>query len=368
MGRSAQNLVFVVGAGASKEFGLPTGKQLLEKISSAAEYQWPTQHTMSFVSPVANEVHELARRAVNSTDAIRRFQEKAVWLSKIALLAPSIDNVLHTHREDPEVVDLGKLMIAHSLIAAEKASSIANVVDRNDRQSIFHLATSSRGKTDYVSETWLGELFRFLVEMRNFDEFMDQLSKITFISFNYDRCIQQFLGWCSKIYFQLDDNDVKRVMDAPKIIHPYGSLGALSVNSGAVVGFGSPQTSLLDVALGIRTFTESIDEGAIRENLDDSFSNASAVFFLGFGFLDLNMRLLFSGKRYEVPTVYGTCLGISESSANLIRQKIEEYLLWGSKQQDILPLFETQGATNRIILESATCCELLQRHHFQLRA
>lgn len=372
----AKNFVFVVGAGASKEFGLPTGKELLQQISNLARIDSGSGNsTYHFLSPIKEEISELAQdlegsSRTHSSIELRRMhlEEKACWLAAIANLAPSIDNVLHTHKGDPEVTALGKLMIAHCLVTAEHASLIANRELQLNHQSIFPFVKNIGGSHRYVSETWLGELFRLLVELRTFEEFLSQLKRITFISFNYDRCIHQFIASCARLYFQLDDEKSRLVLSTINVIYPYGSLGDLTINQDVVFGFGSLELKTSIVAKRIKTFTESIDEGDIREKLHFSFENATDVFFLGFGFLNLNMRVLFADHRYDVSNVYGTHLGFSESSAKLIRKDIEKRLLWGKQNPEIVSVFETNGEASNIRLEDVTCTELLKRHHFLLRS
>ena len=374
MARKDKNFVFVVGAGASKELGLPTGKELLETISSLAksDYDFGRQQTRNNVNEeIANGISALCNRPISSnTDFNSRRAEmlrKAAWLSKISLLAPSIDNVLHTHKEDADIVNIGKIMIAHCLMVAERSSLIYNTSQQNGSESIFPFVGVFNGEQRYLSETWLGELFRLLVEMRDFNEFIRALQRITFISFNYDRCIEQFLVSCATVYFRLTDPQAQTVLANLKIVRPYGTLGSLHTANGLVYGYGRNGADIVQVSAGIKTFTEQIVDAKLDSDIQDAFKEAEVVFFLGFGFLDLNLELLFKKAPFNVVSVLGTHYGMSTDSAGIVEKKLTRAMLFGNDNSILRNEKIGVGRPDLVKLENLTCCDLLNKHQMFLR-
>ena len=373
--RRHKKIVFVVGAGASKEFGLPTGKELLNSISNLAKKATPLRRDgdpFQLDQSFHDAVIELARRGpeqhLDLGSRIFNLKEKAVWLSRIALLAPSIDNVLHTHKNNQDIVDLGKIMIMKCLLDAEKSSLISNRIDRGRPSGMFEFSSFRNGESTYVADSWLGELFALLVELRNFDQFLEALSFITFISFNYDRCIEQYLTSCAMVYFRLDETQARLVLENIKIIHPYGTLGKLSVFSDFVLGFGETSQDLINESKKIRTFTEQVDNIEFNEDIKDAFDSPEIVFFLGFGFLDLNLELLFRDSPFDAKRVLGTHLGMSGDSAAIIETRLIDSLMFGKDEYELRRAKLFRPMPDRVKLEDLTCMSLLRKHQMFLRA
>ena len=367
-----KDFVFIVGAGASKEFGLPTGKELLEKVSKISTSKRDSNgffQRYEFKDGVSEAIQRYARMLGNDNNKLIELYGKAGWLSSIALLAPSIDNVLHTHSADPDIVQIGKIFIAQALLESEQKSSIVNDRSRGRSDRPFPLTYLREGQTKYLSDTWLGELFRLLVEMRDLEEFINQLKRITFISFNYDRCIQQFLITCASLYFRITDNVARnRVAESINVIHPYGSLGSLTLQNDIIYGYGPVEGNIFDISQKIRTFTEGSESDDVRVKMHAAFENASSVFFLGFGFLDLNMDLLFQGKRHHVKEVFGTYLGMSDASVKIVKRKLENHLFWGNDLEPLRQAKFSDGETDAIKMENMSCGDLLRKYHFLLRS
>jgi hypothetical protein len=375
MARKDKNFVFVVGAGASRELGLPTGKELLESISALAKSNYDSNRHLTKYE-ISRVVEEAIFASVNKASPLygdfgnrqADLRQKAVWLSKISLLAPSIDNVLHTHKDDLDIVNIGKIMIAHCLLAAERGSLISNIEQKNGSISVFPFVTTIGTEKHYLSDTWLGELFRLLVELRDYKEFIDALSRITFISFNYDRCIEQFLVSCATLYFRLSDTEAQHILENIRIVRPYGTLGSLRVANGLLHGFGGESVDINLVSNGIKTFTEQIDDASLDTKIHDAFNSADIVFFLGFGFLDLNLDLLFKKAPFHVGNVLGTHYGMSADSADIIEKKLTDAMIFGRDSQIVRGEKIGIGRPDLVKLENMTCRELLSKHQMFLRS
>lgn len=284
MGETERKNVIVVGAGASQEFGLPTGVELTSKLQELLSFEfddWGRAKPNGINCELYDGIEALAR---GSQKPIGHFLESAGKICKNMSLAPSIDNFLDTHKENLELVSVGKLAIATAISQSEKKSNLWI-----DPSNIYN-----RLGFDRASETWASVFFKIIAAKRNFESFLAALESITFISFNYDRCIRQFFVNAAMSYFDLEPAEAIRVMEALRVVHPYGSIGDLGIEQGRTSGFGKDHTSdgLIVASERIRTFTEGVSDKNIPKQINLAFENASVVVFLGFSFIDINMKIL----------------------------------------------------------------------------
>ena len=365
MGEIERRNVIVVGAGASKEFGLPTGAELLEKIQNLADLGFNNYGQQFFGDhSVYQAFVALAKKGPDYDGTANTYLHQS-WLIRDNMpLAPSIDNFLHTHRETSELVEVGKILIAKAILDAERASTLFI-----DSQIAPQKIDFSRGYGDIVSPpswSWLGELFRLLVAERGYKEFISAIKNITFISFNYDRCIAQFLIHAASDYFSCDNSQKEEILASLKIIHPYGSLGELTIPSYGTNGFGDEVSGeqLAEISLKIRTFTEGLVSSELSDEIGEAFSMSELAIFLGFGFLPLNMRLLFEARKFQINRVIGTSKGISEESVGIIREELFSALITGS---DKLSSLRKSLSHDRVELSDLTCQKLFLKHHRYLQ-
>jgi len=317
LGDKNRKNVIIVGAGASKEFGLPIGSELTTMIADLLNIR-----TDDFGDLLLNDsptVVAALSSLCNSQD-IMPYILNAQQVSKSMSLAPSIDNYLDTHAHNKKLVEVGKLAITIAIIEAEK-NSILYAYDKE----------TGRWSLDFnkVNETWLGRFFKILVAQRTFDKFLQSLENITFISFNYDRCIHQFFYYASMQYFDVPPDDGKRVIDALNIIYPYGSVGDFTHTfdkKGGKTNFGQSilPPKLVEQSKRLKTFTESVANKTHGE-INDALTEADIVMFLGFGFLGLNMKLIHDSGSYKVDSVLGTVKGQSGNNIQSIRTEISNH-------------------------------------------
>ena len=284
MGDNTRTNVIVVGAGASSEFNLPTGAQLSDRLRRALSFK---QDAFGDIvggagdENLARAVSKFAHSAGRDKNSLFRAAQQ---ISVNMPLAPSIDNYLDTHRHNSDLVAVGKMAIANEIVKAER-SSLLMVPEGNGLNSI---------NFDKVQNTWVSVFFRIIIAKRNFEKFLEALANITFISFNYDRCIKHFFATAAASYFDLKGGDVVKVLDAINVIHPYGSVGSIEVSGGRVVGYGAnlDPGEVISSSARIRTFTEGVVDADLSQNIKSSFEGADLVMFLGFAFLDINMHVL----------------------------------------------------------------------------
>src|SRR5262249_911856 len=102
--------VFIIGAGASAECGLPTGSQLKEQIRSSA--------------PMHAGEPSLYKILQGCVSDVAPYMKAGRELSETLATFPSIDEALHWWRANPETVFLGKLAIAYHILVAERSSPL----------------------------------------------------------------------------------------------------------------------------------------------------------------------------------------------------------------------------------------------------
>ena len=127
--------LFVIGAGASCELGLPAGGELRHHIMDALD----TEHNDSRRGFKNLRVDEAVREAASDVDQARwaqnfaDFRETAMKMRVSLPLAQSIDNYLEAHRGNEKIELLGKIAIALSILDAEKKSSLMYEVPSPNR-------------------------------------------------------------------------------------------------------------------------------------------------------------------------------------------------------------------------------------------
>lgn len=315
MGDEKKDSVIVVGAGASQEFGLPTGKMLTGKLQAHLNFDRDAYGHWSRGSGDGELM-----RAIETHCSIQGWNPSHVFkkcksISQNMNLAPSIDNFLDTHRRDEELVFVGKMAIANAILKSERQSKLYI-----DESNIYN-----RLGFDRVEESWVSVFFKLIAAKRDFDSFLSALANITFISFNYDSCIKQFFINAAASYFSLDQERVNKVMHALEVIHPYGSVSEVSTAFGKTQGFGSEITSeaILSGARRINTFTQGISDENLRNQIQAAFERAQTVIFLGFSFIDINMEIL-QPKRCYADRVLATAKGRSDDTKNRIANELSK--------------------------------------------
>ncbi|MER9886820.1 hypothetical protein NKJ48_14205 [Mesorhizobium sp. M0114] len=333
----------MVGAGASVEAGLPTGEGLIPKITEYLGYLRGDAGEHIRYAPMLPESKD--DRRCNKT----MMEGAAKRITKGLHSSFSIDNFIDQNRGDKFIEAVGKLAIAKTILAEEAGSKM---MVENDNIYNEPVLAKLRG-------TWYAKLSSLIFEGCTKDGLAERLGRITFIIFNYDRCVEHYLYWAIRLTYGLTQLDAAGLMKNLTIHHPYGSVGPLPwQDDQAPVYFGNPPNGEVSpwVAAGrIKTFTEGIgsnEHTAIQQAVFD----AHMVIFLGFGFHYLNMSLLtptenppptFEGaKRY-----FGTVFERSRSDRDILQSKIEALCrIKGSVRVDLAPvkcapLFDEYHAT-----------------------
>ncbi len=309
------NTVFVIGAGASAEFELPVGWQLLQAIKDNCDFK--LDHFGQYLGG-SREVYSHYLKIFGTSDAQKVDQfnlrlEKSWQIRDGIESADSIDEYIFRYTNDSLIAEVGKLHIANAISLAESNSSLSPRVGfQNDV-----------GRAD---KTWIWGFAKALMNGVRAEE-VDQIGQnITIICFNYDRCIEHYLEYAFRRGFHgLPHQEARAIVDRMNIIHPYGWLGDLEA-----FPFGEPD-KFPEMANNLITWSESIKDAEIVSKMRMAIKDASQIVFMGFGFAAQNMELLDTQPEHtelmdyelaEPPDVYATALGIPHEVEGSLKSKI----------------------------------------------
>lgn len=305
--------VYVLGAGASNEVGLPVGEELMQAIKPLVDIGFQHAHQTSGDRTIA-----LALQHAIPDQGERGRAVEAGWQIRDCVdLAPSIDNFIDSRRGDPHIELCGKLAIGKAILSAERRSGLF-LDERNGQENLNHAN---------LKTTWFNKFGKLLTARCHKDELAERLAQVAMVIFNYDRCFEHYLALHLKDYYAIARQEADALVLSMEIYHPYGTVGALPRPGETGIPFGMEPgpTDLLNIAATLKTFTEA-DKASDIEAIRKLMAGASRVVSLGFGFLPLNMDLLMPIPKDGAPQhsgrFYGTALGASNPNVEATKFNI----------------------------------------------
>lgn len=333
--------VFIVGAGASTEFNgtatMPVGSELAVRIEDLLDDELRRLRRRE-PGPISSCILRSPGGMINQHElAMQRIRDGIQSRS-------SVDEFIDEWQDVPKLTEVAKLCIAHLMLKAEEGSVLGDIA-------------FGRGATAptlrKVRDSWLGIISRNLNPKARRRDVIDVFKDCAFITFNYDRSIEQFLMSTFVSTHGLSHAEASEALATIPIHHVYGSLGDLEPGKwGTSVGlrttFGSDCNRLDLAAAQIRTFTEELASGDIAK-LRECISDASRLVFLGCAYHPQNLQALFPEGPFTVSKhVWGTTYQMRPRAVDRVRS-----------------YFDDDGVT----LEALTCSQLLtefQEDIFQL--
>ena len=317
---SWRKTVLIIGAGASKEAGLPVGSELKKEIAKALDIRFKDLSRM--VSGDNNIYEAFLAKVSNDPDpnVPLRSLQRAGWRIRDAMpQAISIDNFIDTHSEDKHVELCGKLAIVRAILRAEAKSSLTVDGRQENGQLRF----------DQLAETWFNSFFQRLSENCKSADLKHRLKSVVLIIFNYDRCIEHYLYYAFQNYYSMSPSESAELLRNLEVYHPYGVVGSLPwlQMDNAIEFGGEPSGSqLLSLSKQIRTFTEGTDAQSSEINcIRSNMRTAQRLMFLGFAFHKLNLDMLVPAASTAPPTgrrALATAHGISDSDVTVIAEDL----------------------------------------------
>lgn len=257
---------------------------------------------------------------------------------------PSIDELIDDWPEFPEVAEVGKAAIAACILRAEQNCSMK-----------LHLSEKANwGRVlRNIRESWASQLFRAVGARTSMPNAFMAFRDIAFVTFNYDRCLEQYLLANFMHSSGMAADVAASAMGHIEIHHAYGSLGELPMGKGdeTETEFGSDEPwGVMNAARRIKTFTEQPGDVSRIQSL---VLNAQRLVFLGFGYHRRNLDLLFGvGRNAPQIECWGTDPGLSRqarATKNECFDACKEYSTWKDVMADE---FIQQHADDIISLQS----------------
>jgi len=309
----------VVGAGASNEVGLPIGKDLKNDIASILDYRY--EHGIRRISG-DNYVFDAINKDMNNKFVSMDINKYITACRNIREGLPqtiSIDNFLDSHQGNEEIELCGKLAIVRAILMAEKNSKL--YIDfLNSRNSL---------NIQDLENTWYNKLMQLLTQNCTIDQLSERLSKIQFVIFNYDRCVEHFLYHSLQMFYNISSAEAATIVNQIEIYHPYGAVGNLPwYNNSDQIEFGSEATAtqILNLSKRIKTFTEGSDpESSNIEKIRNSVNNSNILLFLGFAYHPQNLQIISPGEHLNVNiqrSAFGSAFKISSSDTEIIKNEM----------------------------------------------
>lgn len=330
--------LFIVGAGASKEFDFPVGSELAAQIAKKLDIRFE-----GFNQPVGAGDFGLFEAIKQADGGNASLLQAACWLIRDGIeLSYSIDNFIDTHRHDQRVELCGKLAIAKCILDAEKASKLH--VDRNVDDTNPSLKATG---------TWITSLMRVMQNGVQKDQVSHFFDNSSFIVFNYDRCIEHYFYHALQALYGIAESEAAEVVATMVIHHPYGSVGALPWQGRSnlkSVLFGSRDSSRVIGPLlpNIKTYTEQTESGEDQAIISSLVEEADTVVFLGFSYLAQNLDLLLRRvNKRRLRRVIGTGIGLSTADREIV--------------SNALSVLTIEGASSPII-EQLKCSDLISQY------
>jgi len=314
------NTVFVIGAGASKEVGLPTGEELKGVIAKLLDLRWHHGVQVGGDSDIDDAIkYAMPMGGVN--ESYKKTIQSALHIRDALPQAISIDNFVDAHRDDESIAFCSKLAIVKAMLSSECKSLLHSKYDNIKRKFDFSA----------LNNTWYIRFFQLITENCDKSDLGKRLSSVKLIIFNYDRCVEHFLYHAFINYYQISESDAAELISKITIYHPYGSVGDLPwMERGESIDFGGGLNHELLVSLSerIKTFTEGVDPGSSEvKEIKKVMIKAERVAFIGFAFHKLNMELI-SPERlmafgWEGIKCFATTYQVSKSDQAVIKNQIQ---------------------------------------------
>jgi hypothetical protein len=311
--------VFVIGAGAGHEFGMPLGSALAAKIADLLRLQASDGISRrKGDAQIWDALRDHVQRCKNAGTPIdpAALQRAASEISAGIQTADSIDDFLDrakTRNNASEIILCGKVAIARAILDAESRSSL-----RIESDNIYKPLNLNS-----IAGTWMMKLLRML--LRNHPEPANLFENVAFINFNYDRCLEHFLLSALQVGLGCSAQDSIDLVRGARIYHPYGVAGELPTlgrgNAPRVSFGGDGSNYLVQIAEHIRTYTEQIADQSLVQQLQHEIANTEVLVFLGFAYHKPNMDIITpSDPSTEMKRIFGTALNFSEHDARVIRR------------------------------------------------
>ena len=307
----SQRTVFVLGAGASKDYGFPTGDTFRKDIISTL--RTPPSGLINEIVPRIPFAKHLGDMLDNSN-------------------LPSIDAFLEGADLKDEAIKMCKKCIVHIIGTREPAS------------------------LPLMNSGWYTTLWHKMYMGTNANPDKLQQNQVSFITFNYDRSLENFFERSIRATVR-DEIKAEEILNHINIIHIYGQIGRLPWQNrfkGELPVFEYGEHMDWSTADTLSSGIKVMHEGEeVKENFKQArewLARAEKICFLGFGYHYDNLERLSQYPRSRSQKIMGTYYkpalqvppGIGDAAANGFKRNIK-----------IIPLHQDKNALSSYVAEVA---------------
>ncbi len=288
--------VLILGAGASKPYGFPTGRELLRDICDILGSHPRTVFIADLIACGHNAKH------------LQLFHTQLYKSGK-----SSVDAFLE-HR--PEFVEIGKRAIARALIPRELPDI---------------LIARSRGP-----KSWYELLFNSLNS--KFEDFGD--NELTILTYNYDRSLEEYLFTSLKNAYDRTDEETASALQQIPIIHLHGQLGYHPSQGNDIPNTKTYSPNIANLrrhAAAIKIISDADPHDRDFALAHELLEQARIVCFLGFGYDPVNLQRLklpSTGNCHYFGSTYGLGEGQRSAAINRLPGQMPHLLKLGDTKHD----------------------------------
>jgi hypothetical protein len=320
--------VLILGAGASHPYNFPLGDELFRSIiktypSTAFQYKLKNiGQQQLYKTPYETQEYKDAKNFVDNLEGIS---------------GVSIDKFINLNRSFKE--DGIKTIIIDILL--KENTALYPGIDEIKGDWVCYLFTKMLAGLDSMSD--IKEYFH---------------SNISIITFNYDRMFENYLF--NNLYKILKTNqiskaEVSKIIESIPIIHVYGKIGYLewetSREESKVFSYGNVDDELYKKSSNVADMIQLIyDERKDNDSIKrakELLIKSNRILFMGFGYYELNLRILGIPETLKDKKVFGTAYKSTPNEITHIK--------------NILAGRNTINAGNINIID-CDCLQLLREH------
>ena len=288
----------ILGAGASKPFGFPTGHELKESIVANIRPQVNStlRNSLRDLGIPEDEVHSFFAALKDSGRS-------------------SVDAFLEYRTE---FLKVGKYAIALSLMPYE------------EHHRLFQF--------DGKAADW----YEYLFNKTNTSFEMFDHNELYIITFNYDRSLEYYLFTALKNSFNMSEEKCAEKMKGMPIIHVYGALCALPWQGGISRPYmpGLSPDNVKNASDQILIMSECSYKSEQFERAYQILYKVKRIYFLGFGYGEANLERL---GLSSLPSKYmaGTALGLEDAETTPINRSLG--IQFPDNNSDVLQFLKKHG-------------------------
>jgi hypothetical protein len=179
-------------------------------------------------------------------------------------------------------------------------------------------------KPEKLANTWFLKFMHMLGRGIPKADARQIFDNVSFIIFNYDRCVEHFLYNALQKLYGIQAAEAADILAECTIIHPYGQVGTYLLPARGVP-FGASSADYRQLTQQIKTYTEQIAAADVMAEIAAEFHRAECIVFLGFAYHTQNMRLLKPAEPLKVKQVFGTAYGMSDADVDVVSHQIANF-------------------------------------------